>query len=100
MNVLEDRRVLGQRQVGQLAEPVQRLIHPGVPGGHDVARAAPFPGEVPGAAGPGAPGSFSVTSRSSAGLRAAGRFSDERYRPGTAAGATNAWRHAHGAING
>jgi hypothetical protein len=33
-------------------------------------------------------------------LRAAGRFSDERYRPEAPGRATNGWRHAHGVING
>jgi hypothetical protein len=59
-----------------------------------------LPEVLPGASAPGTTGSFCVTSRSSAGLRAAGRFSDERYRPEAPGRATNGWRHAHGVING
>src|SRR3984885_3676364 len=61
---------------------------------------ASVPAVVPAAGGPGGSGAFCGPSRSWAGLRAAGRFSDERYRPETAPGATNARRHAHGVING
>jgi hypothetical protein len=92
VNVLEDRRVLGQRQVIQVTEPAQRLIHPGVTGDHGV------PG---GASGGGRAGHHRIVLRHVALLgRVAGRFSDERYRPQAPGRATNGWRHAHGVING